>query len=67
VLFLYQKGGTKTMDRDNYCKDCKRSMWGDKSCDTNIENNGKYTLAGNKCYCKIGQDGKMSEKYSWEE
>lgn len=31
-----------TVDRDNYCKDCKRSIYGeDKDCDVNIENNGK--------------------------
>lgn len=21
------------LDRNNYCKDCDRSIWGDKSCD----------------------------------
>lgn len=53
------------MNRDTYCMDCIRSIWGNKSCDTNVENDGKYTLAGDKCFCKIGNDGKMSEKYPW--
>ena len=56
-----------TVDRDNYCKDCKRSIYGeDKDCDVNIENNGKYVMSGDKCYCKIGPDGKMVEKYPWD-
>ena len=56
-----------TVDRDNYCKDCKRSIYGeDKDCDVNIENNGKYVMAGDKFYCKIGPDGKMAEKYPWD-
>lgn len=55
------------IDRENYCKDCDRSIWGDSpfKCDLNIENNGKYVCAG-KCYCKI-TNGKRAEKYSWEE
>ena len=36
-----------------------------KDCDVNIENNGKYVMASEKCYCKIGSDGKMAEKYPW--
>lgn len=56
------------MDRDNYCKDCKRSIYAEfPSCDMNIENNGKYVGAGDKCYCKIGLDGKMAEKYPWKQ
>lgn len=56
-----------TVDRENYCKDCKRSIYGeDKDCDVNIENKGKYVMSGKKCYCKIGQDGKMVEKYPWD-
>ena len=54
------------VDRDNYCKDCQRSIYGKyKDCDVNIENNGKYVMASEKCYCKIGSDGKMVEKYPW--
>lgn len=53
------------MNKDNYCKDCIRSIWGDKSCDNNVENNGKYTLAGEKCYCKCNKNG-MVEKYPWQ-
>ena len=56
-----------TVDRDNYCKDCKRSIYGEyKDCDVNIENIGKYVMAGDKCYCKIDPDGKMVEKYPWD-
>ena len=54
-------------ERDKYCKDCDRSIYGKyHDCDVNIENNGKYVMADSKCYCKI-TDGKMVEKYPWEE
>ena len=37
-----------------YCTDCKRSIYGEyKNCDVNIENRGKYVLAGDKCGCKV--------------
>ena len=52
--------------REEYCKNCERSIYGEfPSCDVNIENNGKYVLSG-KCYNKI-VDGKRVEKYPWEE
>ena len=58
------------IDRNSYCKDCDRSIYATgllaNSCDTNIENNGYYNGAGKKCYCKI-VNGKMAEKYPWEE
>ena len=42
------------IDRENYCKDCKRSIWSEfPSCDVNIENNGRYVGSGEKCHCKI--------------
>ena len=42
------------VDRDEYCKDCDRSIYAEHpSCDVNIENNGKYVMAGDVCYCKI--------------
>lgn len=43
------------IDRDNYCKDCKRSIYGEyKDCDVNIENSGKYVAPPNQaCGCKI--------------
>lgn len=45
------------IDRDNYCKDCKRSIYGEyKNCDVNIENNGKYVAPPNQeCGCKIAE------------
>ncbi len=47
----------KCMDeakRAVYCIDCKRSIYGEyKNCDTNIENDGKYTGADFKCNCKV--------------
>lgn len=53
--------------REDYCKDCKRSIYGEyKDCDTNIEDNGYYNLADDKCYCKILPNGERAEKYSWE-
>lgn len=53
-------------NRDDYCKDCDRSIYGKyHDCDVNIENNGKYVMAGEKCYCKI-INGERAEKYPWE-
>lgn len=53
-------------DRDTYCKDCDRSIYGEHpSCDVNIENNGKYVMSGEKCFCKV-VNGKRAEKYPWE-
>ena len=45
------------IDRDNYCKDCKRSIYGEyKNCDVNLENNGKYVASPNQeCGCKIAE------------
>lgn len=37
-----------------YCRDCKRSIYGEYSdCDINIENNGKYVKGVSKCGCKV--------------
>lgn len=49
--------------RDNYCKDCKRSIYGEyKNCDVNIENNGKYVGPPNQeCGCKIAEVTKSDE------
>lgn len=53
-------------ERKNYCKDCDRSIYSSHpSCDMNIEDNGYYNGADDKCYCKI-KNGKMAEKYPWE-
>ena len=55
-------------DRINYCKDCKRSIYGEyKDCDMNIANDGFYVGADDKCYCKILPYGERAEKYPWEE
>lgn len=42
-------------EREEYCKDCARSIHNAEvpSCDTNIENNGKYVNAGDVCHCKV--------------
>ena len=67
-----QKGWKKVnrmndADREIYCKDCDRSIYGKyHDCDINIENNGLYVLAADKCFCKI-TNGKKAEKYPWEE
>lgn len=57
------------INRETYCKDCDRSIYATgelrRSCDTNIDDNGYYNLAGEKCYCKI-VNGKRAEKYPWE-
>ena len=53
--------------RKTYCKDCDRSYFSKHpSCDVNIEDKGYFNLAGDKCYCKI-TNGKMAEKYPWQE
>lgn len=56
----------RVIDKRSYCKDCKRSVYGEyKNCDINIINGGEYHK-DTPCYCKIGLDGKMAEKYPWE-
>lgn len=36
-------------ERETYCNDCDRSINGRyHDCDVNIENNGKYVMAGDK-------------------
>ena len=56
-----------TYNPETYCKECKRSIYGEYAdCDINIENNGKYVKGEYPCYCKVGLDGKMAEKYPWE-
>lgn len=57
------------INREIYCKDCDRSIYAKgilaRSCDTNIEDNGYYNGADEKCYCKL-VNGKRVEKYPWE-
>lgn len=53
-------------ERANYCEDCRRSIWGDSSCDENVENNGKYVGSSDICYNKCNEAG-MTEKYPWED
>lgn len=57
------------IDRNEYCKNCDRSIFATGelagSCDNNVEDNGYYNLAGKKCYCKI-VNGQRAEKYPWE-
>ena len=57
------------IDRKTYCKDCDCSIYATgvlaKSCDVNVEDNGYYNHANEKCYCKI-VNGKRAEKYPWE-
>ena len=68
-MLMNRSTGTGRMkyDPNTYCRDCKRSIYGEYAdCDINIENNGKYVMADEKCYCKI-VDGKRAEKYPWEE
>ena len=55
-------------ERKEYCKDCERSIWGEyHDCDLNIENDGRYVMVDDKCYCKILPNGERAEKYPWEE
>lgn len=56
----------RVIDRRTYCIDCKRSIYGEyKNCDVNVVNEGEYHK-DTPCYCKIGLDGKLAEKYPWE-
>lgn len=44
-------------EREDYCKDYKRSIYAENpSCDVNIENNGKYVMAGDTCGCKVKKE-----------
>lgn len=50
------------IDRKNYCKDCKRSIWGEfQNCDINIYNKGEYVGEG-ECFCKVKNEKKMGRK-----
>jgi hypothetical protein len=58
--------GEPMINRETYCKDCDRSIYGKyHDCDINIENDGLYVMADDKCYCKI-VNGERAEKYPWE-
>lgn len=51
------------IDKDNYCKDCKRSIYGEyKDCDINIENDGKYVMGDGECGCKVPFDKREGEE-----
>ena len=55
------------IDKETYCKNCKRSIYGEyNDCDINIENDGLYVKGNTPCYCKVLPDGTRAEKYSWE-
>lgn len=53
-------GGKWTeQERQNYCKDCKRSIYGEyKDCDTNIDNNGYYPCNW-ECHCKVNTESEV--------
>lgn len=45
------------IDKNTYCKDCERSIYGKYSdCDVNIENNGVYVHGDSECRCKVKKD-----------
>ncbi len=44
----------------------RRKVICEVACDVNIENDGLYVMADEKCYCKI-TNGQRAEKYPWEE
>jgi hypothetical protein len=65
-LVTGERKGEPMINRETYCSDCDRSIYGKyHDCDVNIENDGKYVLADEKCYCKI-VNGERAEKYPWE-
>lgn len=66
AMSVHMQKGEPMSDREMYCRDCDRSIYGKyHDCDVNIDNCGKYVMADDKCYCKI-VDGKRAEKYPWE-
>ena len=61
-----EEKGETMINRETYCNDCDRSIYGKyHDCDVNIENDGKYVMSDEKCYCKI-INGERVEKYPWE-
>ena len=45
------------IDKNTYCKDCERSIYGEYAdCDVNIENNGVYVHGDGECPCKVKKD-----------
>lgn len=66
TAFATMRKGEPMINRETYCKDCDRSVYGKyHDCDVNIENDGKYVMGNEKCYCKI-VNGERAEKYPWE-
>lgn len=48
------KNGISEIIKEVYCRDCKRSIYGEyKDCDISIENNGKYIRGICACGCKV--------------
>lgn len=51
------KDGILEIMKSVYCRDCKRSIYGEyKDCDISIENGGKYPKDISKCGCKVQCD-----------
>lgn len=48
------KNGISEIMKEVYCRDCKRSIYGEyKDCDINTENSGKYVKGVCACRCKV--------------
>lgn len=56
---------TRLIDKNTYCKDCERSIYGEYAdCDVNIENNGVYVHGDGECPCKVkkGKEGENDNR-----
>ena len=51
------------IDKNTYCKDCERSIYGEYAdCDVNIENNGVYVYGDGECCCKVVKNREEDEE-----
>lgn len=42
------------IDKETYCKNCKRSIYGEyHDCDINIDSDGLYLRGESECGCKV--------------
>lgn len=56
VKSLGEDGYAEIME-EVYCRNCKRSIYGEyKDCDMNVENAGKYPRGNYRCGCKVFMD-----------
>lgn len=53
-IHALDNNGIKEVMSTVYCRDCKRSIYGDYAdCDIDIENKGRYVRGVSRCCCKV--------------